>query len=50
MHRVKLQQPLMTSCTMQRWLRISLCASLAAIFGLTIARAQMNDSGDLCNL
>jgi quinoprotein dehydrogenase-associated probable ABC transporter substrate-binding protein len=47
MHRVKLQQHLTTSCAMQRWLRISLYVSIAAIFGLTVARAQMNESGDL---
>src|SRR5499426_3013136 len=47
MHKVELQQSMMASRAMQRWLCISLCASLAAIFGLTIARAQMNESGDL---
>lgn len=42
-----MQQPLMTRCARQRWLRVSFCAGLAAIFGLTIARAQINESGDL---
>src|SRR5499427_5451710 len=47
MHKVKLQQPLMTSYAMPRWLRISLYVSLAAIFCVTLARAQMNERGDL---
>jgi quinoprotein dehydrogenase-associated probable ABC transporter substrate-binding protein len=47
MHKVELQQPLMTSYAMPRWLRISLYVSLAAIFCVTLARAQMNERGDL---
>jgi quinoprotein dehydrogenase-associated probable ABC transporter substrate-binding protein len=47
MRRVKLQWPTMTRDAMYRWLRISLSAALAAVGCLTVARAQMNESGDL---
>ena len=47
MRRVKLPWPTMTRSAMHRWLRISLFAALAAAGCLTVARAQMNESGDL---
>ena len=37
----------MTRHAMQRWLRISFSAAVAAATCLTVARAQMNESGDL---
>jgi len=47
MRRVKLPWPTMTRSAMHRWLRTSLFAALAAAGCLTVARAQMNESGDL---
>ena len=47
MRRGKLQRPSMAGCAMQRWLRMSCLLTLAATGCFTVARAQMNESGDL---
>lgn len=47
MRKVELRRPSMTSDALRRWLRISFSAAFAAATCLTVARAQMNESGDL---
>jgi quinoprotein dehydrogenase-associated probable ABC transporter substrate-binding protein len=47
MRKVELPRPSMTRHALQRWLRISFSAAFAAATCLTVARAQMNESGDL---
>jgi quinoprotein dehydrogenase-associated probable ABC transporter substrate-binding protein len=47
MRRVELQQPSMNWCGIRRWLGVSCLLTLAATGCFTVARAQMNENGDL---
>jgi len=47
MRKLELLRPSMTRGALRRWLHISFSAAFAAATCLTVARAQMNESGDL---